>query len=193
MTRTFIALEMNEALQRHLTKVIQQVARALPCVRWVDPGGIHLTLAFLGELDDVQLALASAATERAACQFQPFTYRLMRLGIFGSPRHPRTIWLGIEERSGTLVRLHHALQQELNHSGFATDERPFSPHFTLARVKSPLALDDVQRLQTILVGDQRGLVSPAMYTVQYVNVMKSELHSSGAHYTQLQAYPLTGV
>ena len=52
MTRTFIALEMNEALQRHLSGAIRLVAQALPNVHWVNPEGIHLTLAFLGELDD---------------------------------------------------------------------------------------------------------------------------------------------
>ncbi|HZR41942.1 MAG TPA: RNA 2',3'-cyclic phosphodiesterase, partial [Ktedonobacteraceae bacterium] len=85
MTRTFIALEMNDALQRHLAGVIRQVAQALPGIRWVDPAGIHLTLAFLGELTDEQLAEANEATEAAAQRVRAFSYRLSRLGIFGSP------------------------------------------------------------------------------------------------------------
>jgi RNA 2',3'-cyclic 3'-phosphodiesterase len=191
MTRTFIALEMNA--QRHLAEVIRQVAQALPRVRWVDPSGIHLTLAFLGELDDAQLAQAIEAANLAARQIQPFTYHLTRLGIFGSPRQPRVVWMGIEERTGSLTRLHRALQQELERHGFETEARPFSPHLTLARVKTPLAPDDLQRLQDILAGTQSGLVSPHEYTVQYVNVMKSELLRSGAHYTCLRACPLKDV
>ncbi len=190
MTRTFIALELNEALQSHLTGVIHQVAPLLPRVRWVDPSGIHLTLAFLGELDDAQLERAIEAATLVARQVQPFTYHLTRLDIFGSPRQPRVVWMGIEERSGSLARLHSLLAQELAHQGFETDKRPFSPHLTLARIKSPLAPDELQRLQELLVGKQSGIVSPHRYNVQYVSVMKSELLRSGVHYTCLQACPL---
>jgi 2'-5' RNA ligase len=193
MTRTFIALELNEALQSHLAGVIRQVARLLPRVRWVDPSGIHLTLAFLGELDDAQLERAIEAATLAARQVQPFTYSLTRLDIFGSPRQPRVVWMGIEESSGSLARLHSILQQELARSGFETDTRPFSPHLTLARVKAPLPPDDQQRLQELLAGKQSGIVSPQSYTVPYVNVMKSELLRSGAQYTCLRACPLRAV
>ena len=193
MTRTFIALELNEALQSHLAGVIRQVAQLLPRVRWVDPSGIHLTLAFLGELDDAQLERAIQVAPLAARQVQPFTYRLTRLDIFGSPRQPRVVWMGIEESSGSLARLHSLLQHELTRSGFETDTRPFSPHLTLARIKAPLAPDDQQRLQELLAGKQSGIVSPQSYTVQYVNVMKSELLRSGAHYTCLRACALRTV
>jgi len=193
MTRTFIALELNEALQSHLAGVIRQVAQLLPRVRWVDPTGIHLTLAFLGELDDAQLERAIEATTLAARQVQPFTYRLARLDIFGSPRQPRVVWMGIEENSGSLARLHSLLQHELTRSGFETDTRLFSPHLTLARIKAPLAPDDQQRLQELLAGKQSGIVSLQSYTVQYVNVMKSELLRSGAHYTCLRACALRTV
>lgn len=193
MTRTFIALELNEALQSHLAGVIRQVARLLPRVRWVDPSGIHLTLAFLGELDAAQLERAIETATLAARQVQPFTYRLTRLAIFGSPRQPRVVWMGIEESSGSLARLHSILQHEFARQGFETDKRPFSPHLTLARIKSPLPPDDLQRLQAILTGNQSGIISPRRYTVEYVNVMKSELLRSGAYYTCLRACPLQGV
>ncbi|MBV9713247.1 MAG: hypothetical protein JO011_20280, partial [Ktedonobacteraceae bacterium] len=66
MTRTFIALEMNETLQGQLAKVIRQLAQALPRLNWVNPASIHLTLAFLGELDPARLEQAMQATEAAA-------------------------------------------------------------------------------------------------------------------------------
>jgi len=131
MTRTFIALEMNNALQRHLAGVIRQMALALPGVRWVEPSSIHLTLAFLGELADEQLAKAIQATEMASRQVQPFSYRLSCLGIFGSSRHPRVIWMGIEESSGSLTSIHRLLNQHLQRYGFEVDTRPFSPHLSL--------------------------------------------------------------
>ena len=186
MTRTFIALEMNEHLQQHLAEIIQRMAHTFPSVRWVDPRGIHLTLSFLGELNDEQLALAIQAAEGAAKQVKPFTYCLASLGIFGSPRQPRVIWLGIEEPSGVLLQLHHLLNTALEQRGFTIDMRPFSPHLTLARVKAPLTQLEQQRLRDLLVAKQQGIVSHQSYHVRHIIVMKSELQRTGARYTLLQ-------
>jgi 2'-5' RNA ligase len=191
MTRTFIALEMNEALQRHLAEIIRRVALVLPDVRWVDPAGIHLTLAFMGELTDEEVAGVKHAVSQVARHSQPFTYRLSRLGFFGSPRQPRVIWVGIDEPSGALTRLHQNLNRELSQRNFAVDTRPFSPHLTLARVRFPLPEDQLQQFHQIVEGPQKGLIPSEGYLVQQINVMKSDLQRSGARYDVLQAYPLS--
>ena len=186
MTRTFIALEMNEDLQRHLSGVIRQVAQVLPDIRWVSPAGIHLTLAFLGELDDEQLASAEQAAEVVAQQNHPFSYSLSHLGIFGSQRSPRVIWMGIDEPTGALTAVHRALQRELLGRGFEVDTRPFSPHLTLARVKSPLNADAQQQLQRLLSKEQANRFTSKLYIAHSLHVVKSELLRSGAHYTVLR-------
>ncbi len=190
MTRTFIALEMNDSLQRHLERTIHQVTQILPDIRWVNPKSIHLTLAFLGELDDAQLADAMQAAEIAAQQVNVFHYQLTRLGIFGTIRHPRVIWMGIDEPTGKLNRLHHTLNQQLEQRGFVTDKRAFSPHLTLARVKAPLSPFEQQCLQQLLEGTQQDIISTEVYPVRHIDVMKSELSRIGAIYTSLQSYPL---
>jgi 2'-5' RNA ligase len=190
MTRTFIALEMNEALQRHLGEIIAQMAQALPRLRWVDPASIHLTLAFLGELDDQRLDAAIEATEQAAGQMSPFRYRATQAGTFGSPRQPRVIWVGIDEPTGKLARLHRLLNRELEQRGFELETRAFSPHLTLAHIKRPLQAAELQILQRMLT--EKAIISPSSYfQVRHVNVMKSELLRSGARYTSLRDCPLT--
>ncbi|MHB8596842.1 MAG: RNA 2',3'-cyclic phosphodiesterase [Ktedonobacteraceae bacterium] len=189
MTRTFIALELNEALQHYLSGMIRQMASALPGLRWVDPLSIHLTLAFLGELTDEQLVEAMQTAMVAAQSIAAFDYRLAHVGIFGSQRQPRVIWIGIEEPSGTLLRLHRVLNRELEQRGFAVDTRPFSPHFTLSLIKVPLKLEEVQTLQRFLDDKRRFATSPS-YHVSHINVMKSELLRTGAKYVCLKAYPL---
>ncbi|GHO95868.1 hypothetical protein KSF_059160 [Reticulibacter mediterranei] len=190
MTRTFIALEMNEVQQHHLAEVIRRMSARLPGVRWVNPAGIHLTLAFLGELTDEQLGGVKHAVESAARQSKPFSYRLSRLGSFGSPRQPRVIWMGIDEPTGALSHLHRVLNHELDRRGFEVNKRPFSPHLTLARVRDPLSADELQQLQTILAGRQEGLVATDSYVVAHLYVMKSELSRDGAQYTCMQSYTL---
>src|SRR5438874_2748057 len=150
------------------------MGQELPDLRWVDPAGIHLTLAFLGELTDEQVAKAIQSAEVAAQQVSPFEYRLSGLGIFGSPRQPRVIWMGIEEPSGKLIRLHRALNRELRQRRFEVDKRPFSPHLTLSRVRAPLGPDEQQRLQHLLA-DNQAVASSPLNQVSQLSVMKSEL------------------
>ena len=184
MTRTFIALERDEALQRHLSEKIRRMAPALPELKWVDPVSIHLTLAFLGELADAQLAKAMQASDVAARQASPFRYRLAQLGTFGAARQPRGVWVGIDEPTGALARLHHRLTRELEQRGCALETRPFSPHLTLARVKEPLSAADLQTLQRLLADPQLNAPSP-YYRAQSICAMKSELSRAGAIYTPL--------
>ena len=189
MTRTFIALELDESLQAYLSRVIQRMAQELPNLHWVDPVGIHLTLAFLGELTGEQLAEATRAAELAACVVPPFDYRLSHPGVFGPPRQPRVIWIGIDEPSGKLLQVHRALNSELEQRSFEVDKRPFSPHFTLCRIKTPLKPDEQQRLQHLIAA--RNVVSPTpIYHVRHLSVMKSELSRTGARYTALKSFPL---
>lgn len=189
MTRTFIALELDESLRHFLGNVIDRLARQLPGVRWVDPAGIHLTLAFLGELSDEQLLAAEQAAGVAVKQSAPFEFRLKELGIFGSQHQPRVIWMGIEEFVGNLSRLHGVLNRELARRGFEVDARPFSPHLTLARIKQPLNPAEQQTLQRLLANKEFTASSSRQF-VQHLSVMKSELSRSGARYTCLQAYTL---
>ena len=195
MTRTFIALEMPASVQRVLNSTIERFARALPALRWVDAASIHLTLAFLGELDDDRLALAMEATQAAAHDFPTFDYRLTAPGIFGSPQQPRVIWMGIADQpvaqlhGSPLQRLHHTLNRELQRRNFETENRPFSPHLTLARVKHPLTPAEQQSLQRLLHSSS-GAAITNFYKVSHLNVMKSELSRAGAKYTIQQAYTL---
>lgn len=189
MTRTFIALEQDESLQRRLSETIHLLASALPRLKWVDPAGIHLTLAFLGELTDEQLAKAMQASDGAARQIAPFKYRLAKLGTFGAPRQPRVVWAGIDEPTGTLTRLQQLLTRELERRSFTVETRPFSPHLTLARVKELLPAAELQTLQRLLADPQLNAPSP-WYRVHHICVMKSELSRTGAIYTRLHDCPL---
>lgn len=196
MTRTFIALELKETLQRFLGDIISQAARELPNLRWVDPAGIHLTLAFLGYLTDEQLETAIDAAQVAARQAVPFEYRLKGLGIFGSSSQPRVIWMGIEDlpsgqiQGSPLQQLHRILTRELELRGFEIEKRSFSPHLTLARIKQPLSPDEQQRLQRLLHSKQAGASSP-IYCADHLSVMKSELSRTGATYTCMRECSLS--
>lgn len=187
MIRTFIALDLDDSIRSILDGVIRQMAQELPPIRWVDPQGIHLTLAFLGDLTDEQVAKAKQAAEAAAGQVTPFGFRLSHLGVFDSSQYPRVIWVGVNEPSGALQQLHRLLSGELELRGFALEKRIFSPHLTLARIKVPLGPDERQRLLRLLTEIK---VSSLPHHASRLCVMKSELLRSGAKYTLLGEYAL---
>jgi len=182
---------LGESVRRELASIIHKMAKGLPVVRWVDPAGIHLTLAFLGDLTDERLVEAMQAAETAAHQVAPFAFHLSHLGVFDSLLHPRVLWMGIDEPSGNLQQLHRALNQELEQRKFTVETRPFSPHLTLARIKVSLKPDEQQRLRHLLVETKMTASSPA-HRVDQLCVMKSELLRSGARYTHLRNYLLGG-
>lgn len=203
MTRTFIAIELSDEARSYLHQEIEQLARALPRVHWVDPETLHLTLAFLGELDDAQLAKASTAAREAAQTAHPFYVRIGSLGMFGPAQQPRVIWIGLAGDLQPLLGLQARLANRLAQDGFALEERAYAPHLTLARIKSPLSPPELGILRQQLApaasaghggsqpspptspGDQAHPTIP----VAHLSVMKSELTRAGAQYTRLEHCP----
>lgn len=186
MTRTFIAVDLSQAVRDALTAEIARLTRALPSPRWVNPAGMHLTLAFLGELDDAQLSEATAAAVEAARQSHPFTLRLGATGTFGGQRSPRVLWVGVGGDVPQLVALQRELAEALESRGFPHEERPFSPHLTLARIKGPLPPAELAKLPQALAAS----VPAISWSVNELLVMKSELAHPAARYTPLQRIAL---
>lgn len=189
MTRTFIAVELNDDVRDALQRRIVRLQRSLPSVRLADPASLHLTLAFLGEIEDDQLTGVIDTALAAASATRPFTLSLGELGTFGSRRAPRVIWTGVVGNVAPLLALQQHLASGLESLGFPREERPFSPHLTLARLKQPLPPDIIGQIDTL----QQAPIPPGervTFDVDQIAVMKSELLRSGARYTRLHACPL---
>src|SRR5262249_27247249 len=145
------------------------------------------TLAFLGELDDERLASATEAAHEAARQSASFHLRLGDLGTFGPPRNPRVVWTGIAGRTNHLLALQEHLASALEARGFPREARPFPPHLTLARLKTPLppaALATMQRLMASPSGHGTS------WTVHSLDVMMSELLRPAARYSVIERVAL---
>jgi 2'-5' RNA ligase len=190
--RVFIAVELNDEARAYLGEQTRRLTRALPSVRWVDPASLHLTLAFLGEVDGEQLALATAASATVAATARPFVLRLASLGHFGPAGAPRVIWTGLSGNTAALQTLQQRLAAELAARGFALDERPFTPHLTLARVKYALKPAEVVVFSALLAQQASRSSAAPWLPVDRIVVMRSELFRAGARYTMLSAHPFGG-
>lgn len=188
MTRTFLALELPNKVKDALQRQIQRLARAIPEVRWVDAASLHLTLAFLGGLDDARLEAAIQSAAAVASAQTSLSLRLAGLGTFGPAHAPRVVWVGLAGEMRRLLELQAALADELAARGFAREERPFAPHLTLARIKKPLSDAALAALARVLTEP----VARATWHADAISVMKSELVRPTARYTELARWPLRG-
>ena len=183
--RTFLAIELDAPTHDFIAALAQSLHAEMPGVRFVSSETWHLTLAFLGELDEVAVTAAQEAAQSAASQIPPFTLHATGIGTFGKPTTPRIIWVGLGGDHAALVNLqqqvvHDLDQQHLHHDGF------FSPHITLARPRQPLSDVENAALQAAM---RDITVGPAM-PVTHISVMRSDLSSAGARYTCLFRAPL---
>ena len=140
--RSFIAVELPEEAKKGLARLKKELERdEHKFVKWVGPGGIHLTLKFLGNIPSKRVTEITESIEEAAQWISPFHLEISGLGAFPSLRQARVFWVGIGGEVDKLSRLQQNIDSALAALGFTREERSFVPHLTLARIRqgaSPL-------------------------------------------------------
>jgi 2'-5' RNA ligase len=189
--RLFIAVELPPAVLSLLSQVQEQLKKRTPpgTVRWVNPDGIHLTLKFLGDVPVGQRGELERALTTAVQGHAPFTLSVSDLGCFPNPRQPRVVWVGIHETSGALLALRNAVEEHIAPQGYPTEDRAFSPHLTVGRVRREARRADVQKLGELVAGTPSSEESQR-WQVTSVSLIRSELKPGGAVYTPLVHAPL---
>ena len=194
MIRCFVAVELDAPLRRALADVQRRtrgrIEKALgpdSRVQWVRPESVHVTLKFLGDVEESRIPDLEAALRRMAAAHSVGTVEVAGLGVFPDARNPRVLWVGLREGSALIARLAEAVDRAMSEVGFPPESRPFSPHLTLARIKEGgRAVGRALESQGLLTE------SPVLgrLSVGALALMQSALHSSGAVYTRLAEFAL---
>jgi 2'-5' RNA ligase len=174
MLRLFVGIALPPELKLRLSLM----AAGVPGAKWVDPGNYHLTLRFIGDVDEGQAADIDAALARIRAP--RFDVTLATVGHFGL----RMLWVGIE-RNAALHHLHEKVESALNRLGFESEERRYTPHVTLARLKGV----SESRLQEYV--SAHALFRAAPFAVDHFSLIASYLTKSAAIYEDQADYPLT--
>lgn len=177
MIRLFVGLALPEAVRTRLAGI----CAGLPGVRWIEPENLHVTVRFVGEVDegiadDIHDALSQVRAPRFSLEFSG-------MGTFGAGRRPHTLWAGIL-REPALMHLHDKVESALVRSGLPPEPRKFTPHVTLARLKEPPG----PRLPDFLA--QNGHLRLGSVAVDRFELFSSHLGRNGASYTIEASYPL---
>jgi 2'-5' RNA ligase len=188
--RAFIAIELSTDILRQLENLQARMKQNVPSglVRWTRPEGIHLTLKFLGEVPADQTEAIADAMRRACAPYTPFSLSVAGVGCFPNPQRPRVVWVGIDEPTGALAGLQRDIERAMKPLGFAPENRAFTPHLTLGRVKGGRR-DELEALGTYACSC---VVQATAQEVTAVSLMRSDLRPSGAVYTELASAPLVG-
>ena len=183
--RCFVAIEIPEPIQALLKPVQTRLQSEVRKASWTKQGNFHLTLKFLGDVKTEAVDAISKTVQNVANTQKPFSIELGGIGAFPTLARPRVIWTGIKHGASTVSSLAKAVNRELKHLGFPTDNR-FHPHLTLGRLRTPVNL---KPLKSVL--DKYDTIDGAIVNVNEIIVMQSQLHPNGAIYTPLNVCPFS--
>jgi 2'-5' RNA ligase len=187
MLRTFIAVEISEAVRKKAGELIRALKSAEADVKWVEPHNQHLTLQFLGDIAEDRIPGICQAVERGASGVKPFALEIAGAGAFPNVHRPRTIWLGAKQGTEKMAELHEKVASALAAMGIQDEDRRFQSHLTLGRVRGPRNLSVLGDLLRQHADFQAGET-----TVDRVTVFSSRLQSGGPVYTPLAKVVLQG-
>jgi 2'-5' RNA ligase len=184
--RLFVGLGLDDATRARIAAGLPLEASAqsnVPGLRWLRPDNWHLTLQFLGRVQDDAVAGVRLACEQAARATAPFVIELAGAGAFASPRRARVIWIGVRTGHEQVAALAERLFAGTEPLGFAREQREFRSHLTVARLKTP---SNVTALVAALHVPQVAM------RVHELTLYRSHLSRAGAEYEAIARFPLGG-
>jgi RNA 2',3'-cyclic 3'-phosphodiesterase len=184
--RSFVAVLLPEAVRARVDAMAAPLRALGAPVSWVRAENLHVTLRFLGALDEAMLASVREALAEAAAATAPFTLTLGGFGGFPTPRAPRVVWVGLLAGADALGALHARVEQALARRGLPPEERAFHGHVTLGRAREPRGAAGLVEALAV-APEPLGEVA-----VDAVHLMRSDLHPTGARYDVLAREGLGG-
>ncbi len=176
--RIFIAINLPSSIKERIVYLQNRLVRLDLPVRWTKKENLHLTLVFLGEIDEVRIEKTKRITREVVSQYNTFKLKLQGLGSFPDERNPRILWVGLED-SGDLGKLQKDLVDNLRKNHLRIDDKKFWPHLTIGRTKRK-----IQNFQD--VKNKLGRVDLGEFEFEAVELMESELTDQGPIYKVIE-------
>jgi len=182
--RTFIAIELPKEIRDSLANLQDKLKSTGADVKWVEPDNIHLTLKFLGEIDDQKLDKITSILENIAKDKNSFHIFISSIGAFPRISSPRVIWVGIDMGEKETKGIVKALEEKIEKIGIPKEDRPFSSHITIGRTRSALNLQKLAEGLKTLENDLK--IKVAEFDVTKITLFKSTLTPKGPIYEVLK-------
>ena len=188
LIRAFIAVEIPAEIQQKIDRETENFRKGIQSlVRWVPSQNMHLTLKFLGDVSPNSLEFITQMLRSEAANIPCFDIHLAGLGAFPNLKRPRVLYIGIQAPAA-LDTLQRGIESACRRLGYDAEERPFSAHLTLGRVRQNANAAEQQQIRRAIEGTQVDLLGTAR--VDSVHLYKSDLNPGGSVYTRLYSAPL---
>ena len=186
--RSFIAISLPSTVMNYLSDTIINLKSKFPdnSIKWVQPGNIHITIKFLGNVSTTTLNRLIGELEKEH-DITRFSLSLTTIGAFPSIFKPQVIWVGLKEHE-SLTKLHQWVERTTQELNFKSDDKPFSPHLTIARLKPGIRNDHFQVIKQELYKNRD--IMPVEFSVDHFSVYQSVLTSKDPIYSELRKYSL---
>ena len=179
--RTFIAIKIPQDILTQIAVLLSGLKTLGGRITWVKPENMHLTLKFLGKTDPVQVKNISEKLSQLVLSFNRFEIKFKGLGAFPNFRRPKIFWIGTVGDNSTLIQLANKIDRQMSEFGFKPENRRFSAHLTIGRVRDQGGIEPIinllQKEENFTAGE---------FIVKQVFFIKSELTQQGPIYTTLE-------
>ena len=188
LLRAFIAIEIPLPIRQAIFTQTESLRHELgpALVRWVSIDNLHLTLKFLGDVSPANVEMLAQMLTAGTLGCAPFLIQIGGFGAYPNSRRARVIWIGIQAPAA-LESLQRGIEAASARLGYEAEDRPFSPHLTIGRVKQQISNADQQYVRAAVDRTKVGALGTAEITS--VDLFKSDLQPSGAVYTRLVCAP----
>jgi RNA 2',3'-cyclic 3'-phosphodiesterase len=184
IVRCFVAIDIPQEIKSAISGIIRKIGR-VEGIRWVSESNMHLTLKFLGEVGDTLVPDIEKRLRAVGARHRFSSTGIRGTGAFPNLKRPNVLWVGLD-RSEPLEALAHDIESELAELGFAGENRPFSPHLTIGRVRDLRGIEPALRELSTYKDTFFGTIE-----VGEILLMKSVLKPSGAEYSKEAVIRLT--
>lgn len=184
--RVFVGIDISDEAKDKTSKFIEDLRKGFPdlCVGWEKKEKLHLTLKFLGEIEEKELSELTAAVENTSRKIKSFSLRLKDTGVFPNSKKAKVLWIDLKDEKGSLIELNKMFEEECEKCGFKRESRTFKPHLTIARLR------ESENSSELAQKHLHKKFEPVEFEVSEIVIFQSVLQSTGSVYSKIKSFKL---
>ncbi len=183
--RIFIAVELPDEVKKNIVELVSELKEVGSGVKWVEEKNLHITLKFLGWVEDRKVDHVVELATKAAGGTGSFKAKFEGTGTFPSGKNPRVVWVGMGEGGEKLKKLADSLEESLSNAGYRSEEKEFSSHVTIGRVKEKKGVEKLKEKMADFKDPKFGEA-----IIDHIDIMKSTLTPKGPIYERIKEVKL---
>jgi RNA 2',3'-cyclic 3'-phosphodiesterase len=183
--RTFVSIEIPDDIKKKISDLIEKAKLHLTPIKWVENKNLHVTLKFIGQVEDDKIMSIIDCVKDSIKGTRPFSLSFAGMGLFPDAKHPNVLWVGIDKGSDKAKELSEKIECRITKEGYRGEEKDFTAHLTIGRIKEKI---DIESLSKFV--QKNGNVDLGSFKVGHISIMKSTLREAGPIYDEIEKITL---